>query len=1040
MKHNKLVSGGLGLTALALAAAIVGNLGSKVDAKYSAESGSLGQQYSANGYYNFIQSRMIDHETGEVITNDKLREVMDKLSLQPKTLSIEWKEMGPDNIGGRTRAVLVDRFNQNRVWSGGVTGGLYKSEHRANWWERVTSFPGNQFISHIAQDGSGNVYVGTGSLPEGSLWTGNGLYVTPDAGETWELVPGTGNFNHINRLAANRENNVVFIAAGSNGLYRYTYGGSLESVSGYGANNAQTVVCSDNGELIVAADINNRTWVSQDGGQTWENKTGSGAGQITSAGSRTEYAISKLKSDGTYSVYASKSASNNSGQWISLNSGNTWHLHTPATGSGIDNGVIDFRGQGAWNNIASFDPTDPMRVIIGGIDLHEWVQVINNPPSGGWNKISLWFVNPTSPIYAHADQHALFWDESNTLFVGNDGGIQISEDKGGTYYEANRGYNINQFFKIAYDRHGAVLGGTQDNGGLYNNLKNHTYQEFKRVTGGDGFATAISFFNSNVMFSSSQYNVVLRSGDGGQQFSSFLPNFPASYGSVGDPSPAHPFHTMFVLAEYYDELSEDSVVFIPQANFSAGEVIPIPSRATGDTIMYITPNDVYFDDTLYYFPDSTRTEYVVLDNISGLEFDLGFADFDYFPTASGDYPPAIGDSLLVFNAAWTDTVVVAGVTPYDFHVGVNFATNQTFDMGRDTMRFLIPWDTLTVQDPFQSWFVMATDANNGEIWGTRDALRLSESDPKWVRLADNLGGAALDMEFSEDLNHLFIAGGQFIGSTQHVALGRLYRLDGLGSVYTSDPNFIQKTSIAHGATATNLTTISTQPVWNGIGIDPRNPDDLVATQGFNGNVFRSSNATSATPTLTQVGSQGGNNFYDVIIDRDDPNILFAATFTGVSASEDGGATWSDVSDASFKGTPCFHILQSWRTWNEGNRKPGAIFVGTHGRGIFSTEALLNTVTPDKEEIAMVEKPKPMLEVYPNPGRYNSTLVVDLKRESNVNVLFFNLNGSVVKKIDRTNMHVGKNEIFFSASDLPQGTYIIRVQAGDQIETTKYIKM
>jgi hypothetical protein len=1039
MKQSKLVLGGLGVAAIAISTFLISNFSSTVESKYFSSKGVLDQEQSATDYFNFIQSKMIDHETGKVITKDKLRDVMAKLKLRPKNLSIEWQELGPDNIGGRTRCILVDRFNQNRVWSGGVTGGLYKSEHRANWWERVENFPGNQFISHIAQDASGNTYVGTGSLAEGSNWTGNGLFVTPDNGETWELVAGTGNFNHINRMASNRENDVVFIAAGSNGLFKYSYGGSLEAISSYGSNNAQTIACSDNGQIIVCSDFNNRTWVSNDAGNTWENKTGNGAGQISSAGNRMEYAVSKLKSDGTYSIYASASASNNSGQWISLNSGNTWHQHTPATGANINNGVIDFRDQGGWNNVASFDPTDPKRVIIGGIDLHEWTQVIDNPPSGGWNKISVWNASPTSPVYVHADIHALFWDESNTLFIGNDGGIQISENRGATYYEANRGYNITTFFKIAYDRNGAVLGGTQDNGGLYNNLSNFTYQEFKRVTGGDGFSTAISFYNPNVMLSSSQYNNITRSGDGGETFNSFVPNFPgAPVGEQG--SPVHPFHTMFVLAEYYDENSEDSLTFIPQASYLAGDVVKVPSRATGDTVMYITPTDLYFDDTLYYSPDSTRIEYIVTDENSGVSYDLGLNAWFPFLTASGNYPPQNGDSLLVETPIGLDTVVVGGSTPYNFYVGVNTLTNQTIDMGIDTIIFNVPWDTIRVQDPFQSWFVLSTMANGGEIWGTRDALRLSESDPKWVRLAENLGGAAVDLEFSEDLNHLFICGGAGIFSTSHNALGRIFRIDGLGSVYTSDPDFIQKTDIDQGATATSFVTVSNNTNWNGIGIDPRNPNDLVATQGFNGNVFRSSNATAPSPTLTQVGSQSGNSFYDVIIDREDPNILFAATFTGVSASDDGGATWSNVSHPSFDGTPSFHILQSWRTWNEGNKKPGAIFVGTHGRGIFSTESLLNTVTPDEEEKAVMEKPKSTLEVYPNPARYNSTLVVDLKRESNVNVLFFNLNGSVVKRIDRTNMHVGKNEIFFSASDLPQGTYIIRVQAGNQIETTKYIKM
>jgi hypothetical protein len=1041
MKHNKLVLGGLGIAAIAIASLIASNLSPSVDSKYVSTKGVLDESTSANDYAKFVRSKMVDSETGDIITESKLRQVTENLRMQSKSLSVEWSELGPDNIGGRTRAVLVDRFNQSRVWAGGVTGGLYKSEHRANWWERVSNFPGNQFISHIVQDASGNTYVGTGSLAEGGLWIGNGLYVTPDNGDTWELVDGTENFDHINRMASNRENDEIFIAAGGNGLYKYTYGGTLESVSGYGASNAQTIVCSDDGQVVVCSDINNRTWVSNDGGDTWLNKTGNGAGEISSAGSRTEYAISKQKSDGSYSIYVSKSAGNNSGQWISLDSGNTWSQHTPATGANIDNGVIDFRDQGGWNNVVAFDPTNPKRVIVGGIDLHEWEQVIDNPPSGGWNKISLWFVDPTSPIYAHADHHALFWDENNVLFNGNDGGVAISEDFGATYYEANRGYNISTFFKIAYDRNGAVVGGTQDNGCLYNDFSNHTYQEFKRATGGDGFSTAISFYNPDVMITSSQYNNLRRSGDGGETFNTFNPDFPAAlaYGPIGVAGSVHPFHTTFVLAEYFDENSEDSLTFIPQMSYSAGETIKVPSRATGDTIMYTSPTDVFFDDTLVYFPDSTRTEYVVTDADSGIEYDLGLNNFTPFATASGDYPPQNGDSLLVETASGVDTVVVGGSSPYDFYVGVNEQTNQTVDMGRDTMIFNVPWDTLTVQDPFQSWFVFSTTGSGGEIWGTRDALRLSESNPQWVRLADNLGGAAVDIEFSEDLNHMFICGGSFIGSTQYNNLGRIFRIDGLGSVYTSDPNFKTKTDIDEGATATDFVTISTNSGWSGIGIDPRNPDDLVATQGFNGNVFRSSDATSAAPSLTQVGSQNGNAFYDVIIDRDDSDILFAATFTGVSCSDDGGATWTDVSDPSFAGTPSYHILQSWRTWDEGNKMPGAIYLGTHGRGIFRTEAVLSTVNEDDQGVVN-KKPKSTLEVYPNPARYNSTLVVDLKQASNVNVLFFNLNGSVVKSINRTNMHEGKNEIFFSASDLPQGTYIIRVQAGQQIETTKYIKM
>src|SRR5690554_8041116 len=85
---------------------------------------------------------------------------------QTKAITVEWSEHGPDNIGGRTRAIHVDHTDENIIWAGAVSGGLYKSTNKANNWSRVESFPGGQFISSIAQDAGGNIYVATGSVDE----------------------------------------------------------------------------------------------------------------------------------------------------------------------------------------------------------------------------------------------------------------------------------------------------------------------------------------------------------------------------------------------------------------------------------------------------------------------------------------------------------------------------------------------------------------------------------------------------------------------------------------------------------------------------------------------------------------------------------------------------------------------------------------------------------------------------------------------------------------------------------------------------------
>ncbi|MGM0477591.1 MAG: T9SS type A sorting domain-containing protein [Bacteroidota bacterium] len=1036
MKRNSIIISGLGVAAVAVSLFLTTTMSSDDVAKYTKNRESLDQEQGANGMLEWLKSTMTDVETNDVITESRLKEVMTqyrKSGSMSKAITVDWIEQGPDNIGGRTRAILVDHFNDKEIWSGGVSGGLFKSENRANNWSRIDNFPGGQFISSIEQDAEGNIYVATGSADETWTGAGEGLFVTPDKGETWELVTGTDSESRINRVAATQHSSTVYFTT-TTGLKKFTYGGSVDNVASFPGTGAKTLAYSDDGEVLVVAANNNKTYVSTDWGQNFTGVSGNDPNQLPFTNfTRIEYAISSKKSNGKYSIYAALTSNDNQGQWISLDDGETWHEHTPDTDPNITNGVIDYRGQGTYNSVVSFDPSDPKRAIVGGIDLHEWKQQINNPPAGSWNKISIWNVNPTSEFYVHADNHELKWDDDERLYIGNDGGIGVSTDKAQTFYPANRGFNITQFYHVGYDRNGSVIGGTQDNGCLYNDHSNGTYQEFRQVSGGDGFSTEISFFNPDVFFTSSQYNSFFRTADGGETMNAFEPDLP-SYPPTGEAG-VHPFSSAFHFVEFYDENSEDSVNFVPQANYDAGDNVRVPSLATGDTIDYITSDPLFYDDTLLYDPTLTTTEYEVFDKESGAMYDLGVYSFTYFPTASGNYPPEIDDTLEVFVPNGPDTVVVDSVNAYSNYFGTNAGAGDTLDMRKDTVRLGVAWSSVKVQDPYQSWFVFYTAENGGEIWGTRDAARLSIADPKWVRLIDGIGNGSsgsnappkLDFAWSTDLNHMFVTTGNSI-----------YRVDSLGSVYSTDPDFESKCDIDAGASETNIATVQNGS-FEGIGLNPDNSDDLVAVQGFNGDVFRSSNATSATPSMTSVGSQNGLAFYDVIVDRNDSDLLFASTFNGASVSEDGGATWTDVTPSGAEGTPSFEIRQSWRTWEEGNRRPGEIYLATYGSGIWSTDAVLSVNAP--EPIAQKDEADEFsMEVYPNPSRYNSTLIVDMKDDNDLEIQFFNISGRMVKNLTVTDAHIGRNEVMFSAEDLPQGTYLIRAKSGQQRQTTKFVKM
>jgi hypothetical protein len=940
----------------------------------------LGQAMAAKGAdeaLEWMKARYVDVATGLPVSEAKLQEIRKKVNQMGRSKNISFTEEGPDNIGGRTRAIQIDRTNVNRVWAGGVSGGLFVSLNKGNVWNRVDEYiaaGANPYISSMTQTPDGVLYVATGSNQEG--WGGNGVWYSADFGATWNTVPNT---NSCTQVVSSNADNYVWLAT-TGGLKKWKVGDASLTAVPVTSGSCTALEISKDGQLVLCAFGANKTYVSTDAGANFSDRSGTAANNLVpTSAPRIEFAISAVKnSSNHYSLYAVRTNSNLLSMHVSHDDGATWTQFVGASGPPSEFDI--FRDQGTYNSIVSVVPNDPEQILIGGIDIWRWKQTVNNPPSGGFQKISLWSIAPQSSVYVHADNHEMKWDQNNRFYAGNDGGVSISNDYGNTWFVANRGYNVTQFYGIAFDRDGAVMGGTQDNGTLYNNHTLSTYKEFREVGGGDGFECEISYFNPAVMFSTIYYNNISRSGDKGNTWSSFEPLLPGTYDAPGtDGSAFHPFHTEVFLSEYYDLNSKDSVTYIPTKSYAAGATLRIASLSSGDSIVYTTANALYFDDTLLYDPALTA---------NGINY------------------------------------------------GQNQATGELVAMGADTMIFNVSWDTLRVADPFQSWFLVYVNANGGELWGTRNALRLSVQNPQWVCVARGFGGGlfnSVDVEFSENLEHCFISAGNGV-----------WRVDGLGSVYSSDANFVSKVGyVGTGAQATTPTyttaTKITTTNYEGIAVNPSDADDIVLFAGFSGTNRRSLNATSATPTYTALpsiiaGSQPA--CYDGIIDRDDPNIIVVGTSEGVFVTENGGALWENAS-AGFEGTPVFEVRQSWRTFEEGNNRPGEIYVGTFGRGIWKTAAYLGL--EDQGSINDNSKVSDMI-TYPNPSNGNTTLSFELAQEGDVMVSVYSISGALVKTISKEKALSGKQELSIGSETLKEGIYIIKLQSGKQNQSVTFVKM
>ena len=388
-----------------------------------------------------------------------------------KLKGMQARSIGPAGMSGRVTAIDVVLANTDVMYVGTASGGLWKSESGGIKWEPIFDDQNAASIGDVAVDPNNPdvIWVGTGEgNPRNSQSAGFGVYKSNDGGQSWEFK-GLGETRNIHRVLINPNNsNEVYIGAQGpawgdsehRGVYKTNDGGDtwekilyIDEQTGIG----ELVMDPRNPDKLIANMWQFRRWpwffksggsssgmhITFDGGKTWTKRTdkdGLPKGDLGRMG----IAISRSNPKIIYALIESKK----NAFYKSEDGGFKWKKVSDK----------NIGGRPFYYAEIYVDPINENRIY----NLHTYVTVSNDGAKTFESLMTAYGANGV-----HPDHHAFWGHPTNPNFIieGNDGGLNISLDRGKTWRFIEN-LPLAQFYHINYDMDWPynVYGGMQDNG------------------------------------------------------------------------------------------------------------------------------------------------------------------------------------------------------------------------------------------------------------------------------------------------------------------------------------------------------------------------------------------------------------------------------------------------------------------------------------------------------------------------------------------------------------------------------------------------
>ena len=406
---------------------------------------------------------------------------------------------------GRINCIAFHPSDLNTYWVGTPAGGLWGTTDNGGTWTPMTDNENVIGVSNIIIPSdfatSNTIYIGMGDR---DAWDtrSTGVLKSTDGGVTWNttgLSFTVADYKMVYKILLDPNDDNHLIASTSYGVYETT-----NAAADWTLINSSTDILIDleakpgDFSTLYGSSKYGDVYKSTNGGSTWTI-------ELSTDEKRTMLAISANDPTRVYAIVTN--ADNGlAAVYKSTDSGDSYSVvldGATLNPMGYDYEGAETGGQAFYDIAFESSPADANVLFIGGINTWRSINGGSN-----WTIVSHWWGDRTAAV--HADKHELIYRSNGDLFEGNDGGIYISTDNGGTWTDKTNGIVHSQIYRLGVSQteSGTIITGLQDNGSKL--LDNGTWKDVK---GGDGMECIIDYTNANIQYGTYTRGQITRTTD-----------------------------------------------------------------------------------------------------------------------------------------------------------------------------------------------------------------------------------------------------------------------------------------------------------------------------------------------------------------------------------------------------------------------------------------------------------------------------------------------------------------------------------------------